>query len=346
MQPTRKTQEYLATLRTLSLDERAKTRMRDALDAYADLHTMQPAPSRVSYFSAFSYSRAAYGSFALIALLLVSGTGIAYASEGSVPGSPLYPVKVSVVEPVQGALITSPQGQAAWHAELATRRLEEATTLAVRGKLDDEKQVYLQDQFEAQVASSNEAAESLAVAGKTDAAIDARSDLEARITAHAELLTLLSDHLETTNASTSPSLRGTKALLALVELRKNEATEARLALEDSHDGDPTISVATLARAEVTTNLVSNQAAKGNAIAPVAMRVTAAKAALYGAQNTALGDRTEAYQKAHEAERSSEVASILLKNATLLRSFATTTATSTATTTATTTIEVQEKGGKD
>lgn len=334
MQPTRKTKEYLATLQTLSLDERAKSRMRDALDAYADLHTVMPAPSRASYFS---YSRPIYGAFALMALLLVSGTGVAFASEKSVPGSPLYPVKVSVIEPVQGALISSAQGQAAWHARLAGRRLEEATTLAMRGKLDAPTQIYLQDQFEAQVSSSNEAADSLAIAGKDEAALDARSDLEARITAHAELLALLSDHLETTASTSDASLWSTRALLAAVERRQHEATASRLALEDSSDGDPTISVATLARAEVATQAVSARAGASADVAPVAARVTAAKAALFEAQDTPPDDRAGAYQKAHEAERSSEVASILLQNATLLRTFASSTASSTATTTATTTV---------
>ena len=59
---------------------------------------------------------------------------------------------------------------------------------------------------------------------------------------------------------------------------------------------------------------------------------AAKAALYEAQDSVPEDRAGAYQKAHEAERSSEVAAILLQNATLLRTFASTTASTTATTT--------------
>lgn len=346
MQLDPKTTKHIRSLQKLTLDGSVRVRMRDSLDAYADLHAIQAkgAPARVSYFNTFSFPFARLG--ALVLVLLVSGTGAAYAAEGSVPGTPLYTIKVAVVEPVQGALISSTQGQAAWHARLATRRLEEATTLASEHKLDDTKQVYLQTQFEAQVVASNKAADSLTIAGKTDAALDARSDLEARITAHAELLALLSNHLETTSAtSTDPSFLGTKKLLAIVERRREEVMASRLALEDSNEGDPSVSVATLARAEVSTRAIAGRAEDAD-VAPIASRVSAAKASLFEAQDSAPSDRAGAYQKARAAERSSEVASILLKNAKLIRSFATTTQATSTDKTATSTEKSDDDNDRD
>jgi hypothetical protein len=326
MQPNRKTKEYLKSLTAITMSEGVRSRLRNELDAYVDLHAVQapisiPAIPAIRSPFAFSYSRVGFSAFALVILLLVGGTGAAYASEGSVPGNILYPVKISVIEPVQGALISTTQGQAAWHAQLASARLDEATTLASTNKLDSATQQYLQTQFEAQVNASDAAATSLEASGKVADALDARSDLEARITAHAELLAVVSNHFDETSASSTPTAESTKALLAVVDQRKNDAHDALLALEDTLHSDTTASVVTLARAEVTTETVANAAADEQNVEPIASRVTAARAALTQAQEAGSGGSLQADQDAHEAERSSQVASILLKHAGLLKAFA-------------------------
>jgi hypothetical protein len=70
-----------------------------------------------------------------LAVLLVVSTGTAYAAEGSLPGAPLYSVKVQVIEPLTVALAHSPAAKAQVHADLAVRRVEEAQTLAAEGTL-------------------------------------------------------------------------------------------------------------------------------------------------------------------------------------------------------------------
>lgn len=326
------------------MDERTKSRMRTALDAYVDLHELpKPIAARTPIRSPFFSYNAFSGVLAFVLILLVGGGGAAYAAEGSVPGSPLYPVKVSVIEPVQGALITSAQGQASWHASLASRRLDEATTLAAANKLDSSKQEYLQTKFNTEVDASSQNADALAATGKADAALDARSDLEARMTAHAEILAVITNHLETTATSTDPTLRGTKALLASVEQRRQEVTDARLALEDgTASSSSAAAVATLARAEVTTGAVASEAKAqdDSSVAPVALHISAAKTALRKARQAKI-DSAQALNDSHAAERSSEIASILLQHASLLRAFAPA-ATTTASTTATTTESKSEK----
>ncbi|KND50826.1 MAG: hypothetical protein AB202_00270 [Parcubacteria bacterium C7867-007] len=331
MRPTRKTTEYLKSLQTLKLDESVKARMRDGLDAYADLHTLKTPisiPVRSPFF-AYSFMRTSYGVFAVALMLLVSGTGAAYASEASVPGSPLYRVKVSVIEPVRGALITSAQGQAEWHANLAARRLEEATKLAVANKLDAESSAYLQDRFESEVRISSQAADALTVTGNTEAALDVRSDLEARITAHAQILGLVSEHLKATVGEDASGFLDTRAFLAVINEHREEVVQARLALEDSaSDTDP---VVTLARADVTAKTVVSLA-RANPAGTVEdisePHLDTARAALMQAQGAS--SEIEASNKAHEAERASDVATILLQHAKLISTL--TIATSTATTT--------------
>ena len=334
-----KTKEQLELLKTLTLDERAKARMRDGLDAYADLHAIAaPIASRAAVRSPFSipsmFSRAGSGVLAFAVLLLIGGSGVAYAAEGSVPGNALYKVKVAVIEPVQGALITSPAGQATWHASLASRRLEEATKLAVANKLDTETQVYLQEKFNAEVDSSDQAANILSSAGKTEVALDVRSDLEAQITAHAQILAIVTNHLEETasTTATSTTLIGTKTLLASVQQRQWEVVSARLALEDAaQNHGAAATVATLARAEIDTKAANTRirAKAGTAIAPVAERIGDANTAVTMAAQAAPNGQAVAID-AHAAERDSEVASILLKHAALLRAMAPIATTSTTT----------------
>ena len=70
-----------------------------------------------------------------IALLVVVSSGTAFAAEGSLPGAPLYPVKVNVIEPLTVALATTPAAKAQVNANIATTRVQEAQALAAEGNL-------------------------------------------------------------------------------------------------------------------------------------------------------------------------------------------------------------------
>jgi hypothetical protein len=340
MRLTPKTKERLKMLRAVMLDEHTKVRMRDALDAYVDLHEVQGAvPARRAIPSPFffyaSFSRMGTSVLAFAVLLLVGGTGAAYAAEGSVPGNVLYLVKVAVVEPLQGALITNAEGQAAWHANLASRRLEEATKLAVADKLDSQTQIYLQDKFNTEVTKSSIDADTLVATGNTNAALDVRSDLEARITAHAQILGLVTDHLEAT-APTNPSLEGTRALLAVVQERKDQITSERIALEGGSDTTATVAIATPEPATIETPAADTAAPTAQSFAPMAARMATAPAPMAKhaeIENTV--DETPVQDDPRAAERASEVDAILLQHASLLRSLqpiGTSTASSTTATT--------------
>lgn len=65
----------------------------------------------------------------IVTILLGSGVGVAYASQGSLPGDLLYPVKIATE---QGRLLLtfSSAGKAEYHLELAQTRLKEITSLA------------------------------------------------------------------------------------------------------------------------------------------------------------------------------------------------------------------------
>ncbi len=73
-----------------------------------------------------------------VALLVVLSTGSAYAAEGSLPGTPLYPVKTKIIEPLTVALAPTTQAKAQANADIAAVRVQEAQALAAQGALTPE----------------------------------------------------------------------------------------------------------------------------------------------------------------------------------------------------------------
>lgn len=72
----------------------------------------------------------------VLALFMATGTTAAYASEGALPGDPLYPVKRGL-ETARLALSLSEEGDASLIATFADRRLAEIEALGARGRWND-----------------------------------------------------------------------------------------------------------------------------------------------------------------------------------------------------------------
>ncbi len=70
-------------------------------------------------------------------IIILSGGGVVFASQDSLPNDILYPIKVKILEPVEGALTFSQTEKAKYQSKLAKTRLVEAQTLAKEKKLDD-----------------------------------------------------------------------------------------------------------------------------------------------------------------------------------------------------------------
>ena len=71
--------------------------------------------------------------FMAIALILGSGGAVVYASQGSLPGKTLYPVKL-FIEDIRLELANGPQSQLQLNLEFANRRLDEIDRLAATGQ--------------------------------------------------------------------------------------------------------------------------------------------------------------------------------------------------------------------
>ena len=95
-----------------------------------------------SFVYMFKHTKLVY--YIIIPLILIlSGGGVVFASTDSLPDSPLYPIKVKIVEPIEGAILVSKKSKAEYQSNLAEKRLIEAEILASRGKLskDNEEKI-------------------------------------------------------------------------------------------------------------------------------------------------------------------------------------------------------------
>lgn len=320
----------LPRLRSFGMSATSKERIKLELAAYADLHAARPqgVPSPLSYtlFPA-SFWRIS----AALAVLLLAVGGSAYASEDALPGEALYVVKVSVAEPIQTALIPDAKGKAAWHAILAERRLDEATKLAVAGNLDSGTEHFLTANFSSHVENSIAAADQLQDQGDIAGSLNVRSDLEARITAHEDILGQVVNHLTEEGASTSTNVAA-QTMLAAVTQKQDAVEGSRLALQDSLTASTEASSAgndVSAAAPIDTT-GPKIAIATRVFAPNHLPVPASAPGVAAQIRTA------------SAVRTMEVASILAKNAPLLDSLASTTAGTSTEATSTEAVNVSAK----
>ena len=125
----------------------------------------------------------------VIVAVLALGGGASFVAESSVPGDALYVVKTSVNEEVRGILAVGAEADAKWEAELAVRRLEEATKLEARGELTAEAAAALNAEFTTHAEAAVSAAENIGSSGQDGVSVmgDIRTTLDAAVDLHAAL---------------------------------------------------------------------------------------------------------------------------------------------------------------
>ncbi len=192
------TEDIFNAIRSIRLSDNDRAMMRGDLRVFMHEH-----PLRLSWWSRVTSmtmrnNRPVYSwrmievAFAAIAIVFL-GAGTSYAAENSLPGDPLYAVKINVNEPIEGAFALSTSAQASWDVTLADRRLAEAEKLAAQGKLTPA----VTEATAAQVAISTQhvnAVVSHLAKDKGDVAsvAAAQAQLETSLSAHAQVLVALS----------------------------------------------------------------------------------------------------------------------------------------------------------
>jgi Domain of unknown function (DUF5667) len=199
---------------------------------------------------------------ALAVLLVLAGSGTAYAAQGALPGSPLYAVKTGVDEPVRLALAATPQAKAQVSAQIAETRVAEAQALAAQGRLDATTSEELQQNFDEHAAlalallGSTTPTTSVAVAAETGVPAAGTASTSGRqpqqfeaVRAAFEAAAFSSSTVASTTASTTTTFVGEagdiramlerqRALLESVRLRAQSAPRVRANNDDDATSTP------------------------------------------------------------------------------------------------------------
>ncbi len=139
----------------------------------------------------------------LVAIIFVLSGGVGYASNQSLPGEALYPVKTEMTEKVEGFLVLGEKSKAKYEVKLTERRLEEAATLARSGKLEESIQVELQKNIEEHVTKASEHIAELSKKEDLSDAVEITGELEDTLEVHTQSLSKISESTNDTQSSTA-----------------------------------------------------------------------------------------------------------------------------------------------
>jgi hypothetical protein len=142
-------------LRLTSIERREG---RKALKAYMRDHPLPASsPQWLDVLHSLIFSRAP--AFAMSALIVVAGSGIAVASaaEGALPGDAFYTIKVDVLEPLRGRLLRTPEERMAWKVRKVERRLAEARSLMQGGSFTESRRGLIEGSITREVHALQEA---------------------------------------------------------------------------------------------------------------------------------------------------------------------------------------------
>jgi hypothetical protein len=146
----------------------------------------------------------------------------------------LYPVKISINEPVVGALRIGAQAQAQWNLTLAQTRLQEAERLAAQNKLTPQLQTQIATRLEKAVAAAQKNVAQLQKKNNEVTAAQIDNDLETALQVHAAILARLAERHQT-EGTTQPIIDA-----ALTQAQKiastNEQRDANAVLQAQSNG--------------------------------------------------------------------------------------------------------------
>lgn len=266
----------------VSLTETEREKMRLLLREYAGMKPVRESalPVHAVFIDTWlAYLRRPAGiALAVLLILTLSSGGVVYASERALPGDTLYPIKIAIVEPVRVALAASPEASATLQMTFAERRVDEAATLASKGRLGTTTEAALaanftknaidasvtvaheraQDPTAADVLTANFAAR-LAAYEDVLAAVDKRSH-DSNTTEHFQ--TIIRTQISSiTNVQADDDIRATSSPRASVKGRKVKDRQDIRHLQDAADAALRISADIIGTASSTLDSSSSASAR-------------------------------------------------------------------------------------
>lgn len=227
-----KLSQFKKCLQTIVLEHAKKDAVKENIVAYMNMHPVRKNVSdrlksqnrgNILFFN----TQHMYAKIATL-LILLSGSGTAFAAENTIPGDSLYPIKIHINEPVREALAVSSEAKANWNAEVAERRLDEASKLAVQGKLSAELGTKLETKFVEQTQKIKDRIAKLQEAGKDDSASELSTRLQSALQIHSEIL-------DTLNSATDTPRQEIKPLLKQLKEEVESMKEIKSKMDDEHE---------------------------------------------------------------------------------------------------------------
>lgn len=198
--------------------------------------------------------------YALVAMLVlgISGTGIAFAAEDSLPDSPLYLVKIKIAEPVLVTLTFDPKEKAEFEVELVNRRLKEFAQASVQGNLDSESLTLVTDSLAEHIDNAQENIAAFHKDQNTDDAFETASDLSSTLSSHAEILERVqasnpsaAEDIEALSATVDEEYAETESLVDTTEDSVEASTEASLDVPSEDQEDDTLEALEKVKADIS-----------------------------------------------------------------------------------------------
>lgn len=163
----------------------ARTRLLNTIEAQISAARPQPSvpPRQRGLLRRLGLTMPAMVTIMVIVLLVTAGLGVVHASSRSLPGDPLYEVKLAI-ERIRLTLSPTQAGVARAHLAVAERRLEEAARLS---ETDGEEEIeILMVQYMEQVRAANEVLQARRL--RDDQVAPLAEHLQDRLTHHQEVL--------------------------------------------------------------------------------------------------------------------------------------------------------------
>jgi hypothetical protein len=137
----------------------------------------------------------------VVLFILLATSGIVFASTESLPDGILYPIKVSIVEPIISKLKFSQEDKAQYESSLASTRMVEAETLAEKGKLNSASEKKINALLANHVKALDNALNKIDNTKSKDKADKIITNFNDKMNAHAKILDniLAKDNFDKTN---------------------------------------------------------------------------------------------------------------------------------------------------
>ncbi len=133
-------------------------------------------------------------SVALALSLVLFIANVSAKAESSLPGDVLYPVKVDFNEKIKLILSFSDEAKTKKNIQFNERRLQEAEQLIIKGKMNKNNQIQINNNFENQVKRATNSIEKLNNTKMYGEAAKISSDFEASLAAHSHILDNLKEN--------------------------------------------------------------------------------------------------------------------------------------------------------